>query len=544
MIEDHDHKDHDHRATWWQRGVIYQIYPRSFQDSNGDGVGDLAGILARLDYLQWLGVDAVWISPVYPSPMADFGYDVSDYCNIDPLFGTMADFDALADAIHARSLKLIMDLVPNHTSDRHPWFNESRASRENPKRDWYVWRDAKRDGAPPNNWLSEFGGPAWTWDAHTQQYYYHAYLSAQPDLNWRNPDVRAAFDGILKFWFDRGVDGFRIDTVQHLFEDESLRDNPPNPDWRPGDAPTAALSRLYTTDRPELWPVLKHWRQLADIYQDRVLISEAYVPVDKLAPYYGDRGDAVHLPFNFHLIGCDWSAGPLADLIARYERMLPPHGWPNWVLGNHDRARIASRVGPAQAANAAMLLLTLRGTPTMYYGDELGMTNVAIPPDQVRDPWEKNVAGYGLGRDPVRTPMAWDTSANAGFSPGLPWLPVHADWKTRNVDAQRSDPASLLNLTRALLALRRRESALSIGGYDGIWAAGPVLCYVRQSGARRILVCLNLADRAAHVALPGRAIESVLLTTDGPPPFQPNSVSVPAISLSPNQGIVALLKDA
>ncbi|MDX2225144.1 MAG: alpha-amylase family glycosyl hydrolase [Rhodospirillaceae bacterium] len=500
-------------APWWHGAVVYQVYPRSFQDSNGDGVGDLNGIAARLDHLVDLGVDAVWLSPVYPSPMADFGYDVSDYTGIDPLFGTMADFDRLLAAVHTRGLKLIMDLVPNHTSTAHPWFLQARAARQNPRRDWYVWADPAPGGGPPNNWISEFGGPAWTRDAVTGQYYYHAFLATQPDLNWRNPQVQDAIEQVMRFWLDKGVDGFRLDTVQHLFEDERLRDNPPNPDWRPGQPPTQALRRLYTTDRPELFRLLPRWRTLADSFGDRVLISEAYVPLAGLAPYYGANNDSMHLPFNFHLIGARWNAAELAALIRDYDAIVPAGAWPNWVLGNHDRSRIAARVGADQAAAAALLLLTLRGTPTMYYGDELGLSDVPIPPDRVQDPWEKNVSGYGLGRDPVRTPMPWSAAANGGFSAAPPWLPLNADFAARNVAAQRADPDSLLNLYRRVLALRRAEPALALGDLVSVGHQGDVLWYIRQRQGRALTVALNLGPRPATWTLPAAAPCRVVLST-------------------------------
>jgi alpha-glucosidase len=409
--------------------VIYQVYPRSFQDSNGDGVGDLPGILARLDHLMALGVDAIWISPIYPSPMADFGYDVADYTGIDPAFGTLADFDRLIAATHARGLRVILDYVPNHSSDRHPWFVESRASRSNARRDWYIWRDPAPDGGPPNNWLSEFGGPAWTLDKATGQYWYHAYLPEQSDLNWRNPRVREAMLEVLRFWLDRGVDGFRVDAIHHLFEDERLRDNPLNPGWRPGQSPARRVIRAHTMDQPEMQEAVAAMRRIADSYPgQRVLIGEAYLSIDRLMAYYGVGLAGFQLPFNFHLLSTPWEAGAIATLIERYEAALPQGAWPNWVLGNHDRSRLASRLGPAQARVAAMLLLTLRGTPTIYQSEEIGMTDVPIPPEPVQDPWEWRVPGLGLGRDPVRTPMQWDAGTGAGFtSAAEPWLPLAED---------------------------------------------------------------------------------------------------------------------
>jgi alpha-glucosidase len=494
--------------AWWQSGVIYQVYPRSFQDSNGDGVGDLLGILARLDHLVALGVDAVWISPITPSPMADFGYDVADYTGIDPAFGTLADFDRLVAAAHARGLRVILDYVPNHSSDRHPWFLESRSSRSSAKRDWYIWRDPKPDGGPPNNWLSEFGGPAWTLDSATGQYWYHAYLPEQPDLNWRNPQVQDAMLEVLRFWLDRGVDGFRVDAIHHLFEDEGLRDNPPNPDWRPGLSPARRVIRAYTMDLPEVQEAIAAMRRVADAYLgERVLIGEAYLPIDRLMAYYGTRLAGFHLPFNFHLLSTPWDARAIAALVERYEAALPQGAWPNWVLGNHDRSRLASRLGPAQARVAAMLLLTLRGTPTIYQGEEIGMTDVPIPPDRVQDPWERRVPGLGLGRDPVRTPMQWDAGAGAGFTSAVdPWLPLPQDWRSVNVAVQEGDASSVLSLYRALLRLRRAEPALSVGTYATVAVDAPdVLAYERRDEVtgRRLRIALNLAD--SQRVLPGFA---------------------------------------
>ena len=479
-------------VPWWQRGVIYQIYPRSFMDSNGDGVGDLRGIISRIDYVSSLGVDAIWLSPIYPSPNADFGYDICDYVGVDPLFGTLEDFDELIEQVHARGLKLILDFVPNHTSDRHPWFMESRASRTNPKRDWYIWRDPAPDGGPPNNWLSTFGGSAWQFDETTGQYYYHAFLREQPDLNWRNPDVRAAMHDVLRFWLDRGVDGFRVDVLWHLIKDDQFRDNPPNASYVPGDPPHASQVMVYSADRPEVHDVIAGLRRVIDEHHDRVLIGEIYLPIERLVAYYGVDLQGVHLPFNFQLIQTEWNARGLSALIDEYERALPPGGWPNWVLGNHDKPRIASRVGIAQARVAAMLLLTLRGTPTMYYGDELGMPGVTIPPEQVQDPYGKNFPGLGFGRDPSRTPMQWDGSRNAGFTSGTPWLPVDEDYPIVNVEAMSRDPASILTLYRRLTALRRERDALSIGGYASLAVSGDLLAYVRQHGRQRLLVALNL----------------------------------------------------
>ncbi len=346
---------------WWKAAVIYQIYPRSFQDSNRDGVGDLPGITRRLPYLVGLGVDALWISPIFPSPMRDFGYDICDYTGIDPLFGTMADFDLLLASVHRVGLKLILDFVPNHTSDRHPWFVDSRSSRASAKRDWYIWRDPSADGGPPNNWLSEFGGSAWTPDPRSGQYYYHAFLPEQPDLNWHNPQVGRAMHDVMRFWLSKGVDGFRVDVIWHLIKDDEFRDNPINPAYAPGMPPNQAVLPLHTADLPAVQDIVSGLRRVVDEFPERLLIGEIYLPIERLVAYYGHDLAGVHLPFNFALLHTPWNARAVSTLIDAYEAALPAGGWPNWVLGNHDRARIASRVGSAQARVAAMLLLTLRG---------------------------------------------------------------------------------------------------------------------------------------------------------------------------------------
>jgi alpha-glucosidase len=481
---------------WWERGIIYQIYPRSFMDSDGDGVGDLPGIRTQLDYLQWLGVDAIWLSPIFPSPMADFGYDISDYTDIDPIFGTLDDFDALLADAHGRGLKVLLDYVPNHTSDQHAWFIESRASRESAKRDWYIWRDSRPDGGPPNNWRSNFGGGAWEWDRKTGQYYYHAFLKEQPDLNWRHPAVQEAMLDVLRFWLDRGVDGFRVDVMHHLAKDSEFRDNPPNPGWRPGMSPTREFLATYTADLPEVQDIVAKMRQVLDAYDDRMMVGEIYLPVERLMAYYGASGQGAHLPFNFQLLALPWKAQEIAAAVQRYEALLPSYGWPNWVLGNHDKSRIATRVGAAQARVAAMLLLTLRGTPTMYYGDEIGMHDVSISPEQVRDPFEKNVPGLGLGRDPERTPMQWNSDVHAGFTTVRPWLPLPDDYRTVNVTVERKDLTSILNLYHRLSQLRRTEPALAIGEFAPLPGYGELMAYVRKVNERRLLIVLNLGGEA------------------------------------------------
>jgi alpha-glucosidase len=525
---------------WWQEGVIYQVYPRSFADASGDGVGDLRGVAGKLDYLRWLGVDAVWLSPIFTSPMADFGYDVADYTGIDPLFGTMEDFERLLEDAHQRGMKVLLDFVPNHTSDEHPWFVESRSSRDNPKRDWYVWRDPAPDGGPPNNWLSYFGGGAWEWDETTGQYYLRLFDRKQPDLNWRNPEVREAMYDVMRFWFEKGVDGFRIDVLWLLIKDEHFRDNPPNPGWREGGPPWASQTRLYSEDRPEIHEIVRQMRAVADSYEERVLIGEIYLPLERLMAYYGETLDGVHLPFNFLLVVAEgWHADTVRDLVAEYEAALPEGAWPNWVLGNHDQSRIASRVGPDQARVAKMLLLTLRGTPTLYYGDEIGLQDGEIPPHLVKDPQGINSPGHG--RDGARTPMQWDASPNAGFCPegAEPWLPVSDDFEKNNVAAQKEDPRSMLSLTRELLRLRRGTPALSVGSYEALdGTPADVLAYVRRLDGQGCLVALNFSGEEKDLDLsgvgPGGVVLSTLLDREG-------LVEGGVLRLRPNEGCVVEL---
>jgi oligo-1,6-glucosidase/alpha-glucosidase len=522
-------------AQWWQRGAIYQIYPRSFADANGDGVGDLAGIEAHLDHVAALGVDAIWLSPIFPSPMADFGYDVADYCDVSPLFGDLDAFDRLIAGVHARGLKLLLDFVPNHSSDQHPWFEASRSSRDDPKRDWYIWRDPAPGGGPPNNWISDFGGSSWEYDDRTGQYYLHAFLAEQPDLNWRNPDLRAAMLDVLRFWFDRGVDGFRIDVLWHIVKADGLPDNPPNPAWHAGITERDKLIQQHSTDQPEAHDIAAEFRALADDYGARVLVGEIFLPNDRLARWYGaPERPEVHLPFNFALIETAWDAPTLARVIDDYERLIPTHGWPNWVIGSHDAPRIAARVGEAQARVAVMLLLTLRGTPTLYQGDEIGIGPVTIPPDRIRDPQHFRQPNLDIGRDRSRTPMAWDDSAQAGFSTAEPWLPLHDDWHTRNVAAQARDPGSMLSLYRDLLALRRATSALSLGEYASAEADTDVLAFERTYGDDRLLVALNLSALPRRLILPaGTTIAAVMHSTL--PPRTPDG------TLAPDEGLILRL---
>jgi alpha-glucosidase len=496
---------------WWQTGVVYQVYPRSFQDSNGDGVGDLKGISSRLDHLQWLGIDAVWLSPIYPSPMADFGYDIADYTGIHPLFGNMADFDALLKEVHGRGMKLLLDLVPNHTSDQHPWFLESKSSRDNPKRDWYIWKDPSPEGGEPNNWLAMFGGKGWEWDETTQQYYYHAFLKEQPDLNWRNPEVQQAMFDVMRFWLAKGVDGFRVDVMWHMVKDKNLRNNPVNPEYASHMGTYSQVLPIYSTDQPEVHDLVHQMRKVMEEFDDeRVMIGEIYLPVQQLMAYYGVDNKGAHLPFNFQLLSLPWNAAQLSVAIDQYEGALPEAGWPNWVLSNHDQHRIASRVGVQQARVAAMLLLTLRGTPTIYYGDEIGMQNVAIPFEEVVDPQGLNMPDKNLSRDPSRTPMQWDNGTNAGFSETKPWLRLSKTYQRINVAAQKEDPYAMLTLYRKLIQLRRSEPSLAQGAYIPVFADNQMLAFKREEeGHPAFLVVLNLTHlpcyfRPDHFSFAGR----------------------------------------
>jgi alpha-glucosidase len=523
-------------TVWWKKGIIYQVYPRSFQDSDGDGVGDLEGIRQRLDYLAWLGVNGIWISPIYPSPMVDFGYDIADYCGIDPHFGTLGDFDRLVAEAHELGLKVILDFVPNHSSDRHPWFIESRASRESPRRDWYIWRDPKPDGGPPNNWISNFGGSAWEFDERTGQYYYHAFLKEQPDLNWRNPAVREAMHEVLRFWMRRGVDGFRVDVLWHLMKDPELRDNPPNPAYQDGKPDIERLLQTNSADHPDIEGVVRELRAVLDEFPDRVLIGELYLPIERLVAYYGKDLEGAHLPFNFQLIHAAWHAGTIARLVEEYEAALPAGGWPNWVLGNHDQRRIAARVGPQQARVAAMMLLTLRGTPTMYYGDEIGIGNVTIPPEAICDPWALNEPGLGVGRDPQRTPMQWNSDEHSGFSTAGPWLPISEDYVALNVETLKAHRQSILWLYKRLIELRASRPALSIGGFHMLAVDGDVLLYERRQDDEQLLVALNFSPEEKAIAIPlEHRPRSILLSTALDREGERQGTK---LRLRPNEGVV------
>ena len=500
-------------ATWWREGVIYQVYPRSFQDSNGDGIGDLRGIIDRLDYLQWLGVDAIWLNPITVSPDADVGYDVANYCAVQPVFGDLGTVDRLIAEAAKRDIKIVLDIVPNHSSDRHPWFIDARSSRAAAHRDWYVWADRKPDGSPPNNWLSAFGGPAWTLDARTDQYYLHNFLPEQPDLNWWNPAVRDAFDDIYRFWFDRGVAGFRIDVAQGIVKDRELRDNPPA---TADDAPQVQLygqRAIYNMERPEVHDVLRRWRSLANGYSPpRVLIGETYVlDIRSMGRFYG-QGDQLHLAFNFSYVHVPFEATALARVVAESEAVIPAGGWPVWTVSNHDVPRVMSRWagGDERKLRLALLsLLTLRGTPVLYYGDEIGMPDTALRKADLQDPLGKRYWPEPRGRDPERTPMHWTDAPGGGFTkPGArPWLPL-GDVAARNVEDQRRDPSSTVNFVRDLIAARREHPDLRSGSYRALPSPAGVWAWQR---GRDTAIALNLS--AAPVSVRGIRGSVVISTT-------------------------------
>ncbi|MCH7588294.1 MAG: DUF3459 domain-containing protein [Chloroflexi bacterium] len=536
---------------WWQSGVVYQIYPRSFKDTTGNGIGDLEGIIARLDYLNdgkadrkaegppsSLGVEALWLSPFFPSPGADFGYDVSNYVDVDSIFGDLATFDRLVSEAHKRGIKIIIDYVPNHSSDQHPWFQESRLNKHNAKRNWYIWHDPKPDGSPPNKWGSVFGGPAWTLDEETRQYYLHQFLKEQPEFNWREAEVKKALFDVLRFWMDRGVDGFRMDVIGMLLKDPELRDNPHNPSADPGLPDFNAYERVihqYNEDLDEVHQILRDFRALTDQYPDRCLIGEVWYELPRWIMYYGKNGDELHLPFNFRLMDLPWDARAFRKSVDELDAAVPDFGWPNYVLGNHDRRRLASRIGLAQARVAAMLLLTLRGTPTLYYGDELGMNNGEITLENMQDP-----QGFRLGldrsRDTGRTPMQWNSGTYAGFSAVEPWLPVPQDFQERNVELQDADPSSMLNLYRQLLRYRRMTPALNQGSYRSIDVDREgCYVYVREHAQGARLLALNFVDEPRNISIPAMDRGRVILSTHMD---RVGSVLLSDLDLRPNEGVI------
>jgi alpha-glucosidase len=492
---------------WWRDGVLYQVYPRSFADSNGDGVGDLRGIIDHLDHLQWLGVEGLWLNPTFPSPNADWGFDVSDYRGVHPELGTLEDLDELVAKAGERGMHVLLDLVPNHTSDEHPWFRE--------RPELYVWREG-RDGGPPNNWASVFGGPAWHRDDERGLWYLHNFAPGQPDLDWWNEEVREEFDDILRFWMDRGIAGFRIDVAHGIVKDRELRDNPPAREDDNAHHRAMGQRPVFSMNRPEVHDVLRRWRTVTDPY-DGVLLGETWVlDLERLVEFYGDGVDELHLAFNFVFLLAHFDAQELAPIVARTEELLPEHAWPVWTLGNHDMSRFPTRWagGDEGLARAALVLLfTLRGTPVLYYGDELAMGDAEIPDDRVLDPVGLLREPDRPGRDGARTPMPWSDEPGGGFTePGVePWLPF-GDLSAANVAAQRDDPESALHLTRDLIALRRAEEDLRTGAYRQVALEGGLWAYARGDG---FVVALNLGDEAASLPAHGRIELATRRARDG-----------------------------
>ena len=525
----------EERLAWWQSGAIYQIYPRSFADSNGDGVGDLPGIVAHLDYLNdgtdaSLGVTAIWLSPFYRSPMADFGYDISDYTDVDPIFGTLGDFDALLEDAHRRGIKVVVDWVPNHTSDQHPWFAESASSRDSPKRDWYVWRDSAPDGRPPNNWESAFAavGPAWTLHEPTGQYYLHSFTPQQPDLNWDNPEVEAAMHDVLRFWLDRGVDGFRIDVIYKIAKDPELRDNEPG--------------RRHDEDWPTIHGRLRGIRRVIDEYDDRMIAGEVYLlDLHRLVEYI-NTGDQLHLAHNFVFFHLPWRAPAFRASVEEFLAVADAAAWPAWFLENHDHSRVATRYaagpgsGERRARVAALMTCALRGTPFVYYGQELGLPDAGIPPDRIVDV---------DGRDPERAPMPWQRPSHAGpgagFTTGKPWLPVVSDAGRLCAEAQQDNPASTLTFVRRLLRLRQREPALQSGTQRLVDAGPDLFCFEREQSGRRFLIALNFTSLTLPLGLRENTVGPAEVVLSTSPGRDFGAVPLQDLVMEPDEGLILRL---
>ncbi len=527
---------------WWRDGVIYQIYPRSFADSDHDGLGDLNGIRSRMKDLAELGVDAIWLSPIYPSPDADFGYDVRDYTAIDRRYGSLQDFDALVSEAHERNIRIIMDLVLNHTSELHPWFLASRSSRDNPKRDWYLWRDPAPGGKPPNNWRSIFGGSGWEFDEKTGQYYFHMFAKEQPDVNWRNPEVRQAMLDVFRFWLDRGVDGFRLDVFNAYFKQAELHSNP----WKLGIMPYDHQHHLYDIDQPEMLPLLSEIRQLLESYPERYAVGETFLASSKTAARYCGP-DLLHATFDFLFLKSRWKPRQFLKAIQEWDHNLSNDNWPNYVLNNHDVKRSATRYGQGESDErlkvAAALLLSQRGTPFLYYGEEIGMRDIKLSRKEIRDPVGKYYWPFYAGRDGCRAPMQWTGGANAGFSEAQPWLPIHSDYTFRNVAAQRADPDSLYNFYRRLIALRKQYPALISGMMQPLtFEPRSVLAYLRQTSDQIVLVVLNFSNRRVRFVLGSELMRSnweLLLSSkrDELPQIQDSM-----LPLLPNEAMILLQK--
>ena len=525
----------DAAVPWWTGAVIYQVYPRSFADANGDGIGDLPGLLDRLDHLAGadasLGVDAVWLSPIYPSPLADFGYDIADFTGVASEFGTMADLDRLVAACHARGLRLMLDLVPCHTSIEHPWFAESRSSRGSARRNWYTWADPGPDGGPPSNWRAAFGGPAWELDPASGQYYLHSFYPEQPDLNWRNPEVAAAIGEVMRFWFERGIDGFRVDAITHAIKDPMLRDNPPaGPPVPPFPRDRTGLDPVWSDDQPGMTDVVRFLRSVADEYPGRLLMGEAYLPVERLARYIGaGAGEGFQRSFDFELCLIEWGAEPFRRTIERADRFTPPGAEPTWALSNHDLSRHATRFGERRSRLAALLLLAMRGTICLYAGEEIGMVDAPLSRTPLHD---------RFGRDRQRTPMQWEASPTGGFTEGEPWLPL-VDPARRNVADQSRDPGSLLNHYRRLLVLRRSSSALRRGALSLVAGLpADLMAWIRTSDSERVLIVANMGDAATTVDLSRIGSDGEVMAGTG---SRDGALALGHLQLDPLEGLLLRL---
>lgn len=502
--------------NWPLSSIIYHIYPRSFFDTNADGIGDLKGIIEKIDYIAELGINAVWLSPVYPSPQKDFGYDVADYTNIDPVYGNLESIDELIAKLHERGIKLLMDYVPNHTSNEHQWFLESKSSKKNPKRDWYIWKDARDDGSPPNNWISVFGGSAWEYDEKTKQYYLHSFDKAQPDLNWRNPEVVEAMLDVFRFWLDRGVDGFRIDAVYWLFKHADFPDEPNNPSYMMGThEPYDMYLHPYTFALPETLHMMKTFTDVIKEYDNKFVVMEIYAGLEELLKMYRTIDWKYFTPFNFSLITLPWKAEIHKQFIDEFDKALGDIYIPSYVLGNHDKPRVTTRLGDKQARIAAMSLLTLRGLPFIYYGDELGMTDGVLERKDIKDPFAMNFPDLPFGRDPQRTPMQWNTTKNAGFTHGDPWLPVNPNHMTRNVAVENTEYTSLLSLYKLLIKLKKHKAALREGTYTPLpLPQDNVLAFIRETDKEKILIMLNFDEKEKNIKMDyeGHLIASASMT--------------------------------
>ncbi|MEK7186155.1 MAG: alpha-amylase family glycosyl hydrolase [Patescibacteria group bacterium] len=497
----------------WGKRIIYQIYPRSFKDSNGDGIGDLPGIEEKLDYLKDLGVDAIWLSPVYRSPMHDFGYDISDYHDIDPIFGSLADFDTLVKKAHKMDMKVLMDFVPNHTSFEHPWFKESRSSKKNSKRDWYLWKLPKKNGEAPNNWLSQFGGSAWELDKKTGEYYLHTFDVSQPDLNWRNPKVVEEMLNVMRFWMRKGVDGFRVDVAYYLFKDPFFRDEPNNPGLTEHHTEYDSLLHIYTLALPETLNMLKKLNDVINEFEDRFMVCEIYTFLYEIVNLYQIVDHQSFVPFNFSFISLPWNAQQQKKFIDEFDEKVGEDYFPTYVLGNHDKPRIATKLGEKAARTAALLQLTFRGIPFIYYGEELGMENADVPVEKAKDPMAVNMKGLNFGRDPERSPMQWNTSKFGGFSSVEPWLPLGKEFKEKNVASEEKDKKSFLSLYKSLINLRKSRKSLSSGKQIPLDLKNlNVLGFIRREGEEKTLILANFSEDPQVVKLPKGNWTSLLST--------------------------------